>query len=81
MLRKLCFVLCEQQVKAQSGWSSGYGRPLDLPYHMRQGCVYFPIVDSMKERDMESQMKRTIEIYENQTQGKDWDGTDVSKDV
>ena len=81
MLRKLCFVLCEQQVKAQSGWSGGYGRPLDLPYHMRQGCVYFPIVDSMKERDMESQMKRTIDIYENQTQGKDWDGTDVSKDV
>ena len=77
MLRKLCFVACEQEPKAESGWSSGYGRPMNLPIHERQGCVYFPEVGDMIEDDMESQMARTIEIYENQTSGKDWDGSEL----
>ena len=77
MLRKLCFVACEQELKAKSGWQSGYGRPMNLPIHERQGCVYFPEVGDMIEDDMESQMARTIEIYENQTSGKDWDGSEL----
>jgi len=77
MLRKLCFVKTEQTLKAKAGWQHGYGVPSDLPYHMRHGCVYFPVVDRMKEYDMEAQMERTIDIYENQTSGKDWDGTEL----
>lgn len=37
--------------------------------------MYFPSVNEMRERSMDRQMARTIEIYENQTQGLDWDGT------
>ena len=42
MLRKICFALTETEPKAEGGWSGGYGRPIELPYHMRHGCVYFP---------------------------------------
>ena len=42
---------------------------------MRHGCVYFPTVDRMKESEMKYQMDKTISIYENQTSGKDWDGS------
>ena len=79
MLRKLTFVKKEQTPRAKSGWQQGYGSPTDLPYHMRHGCVYFPTVNRMKESDMEAQMERTIEIYENQTSGKDWDGHELDE--
>jgi len=75
MLRKLCFVACEQELKAEKNWNYGYGLPRNVPIHERQGCVYFPELSDMIEDDMESQMAKTIEIYENQTSGKDWDGS------
>tara|TARA_R100000995_G_scaffold51718_1_gene25024 strand:+ start:519 stop:1358 length:840 start_codon:yes stop_codon:yes gene_type:complete len=75
MLRKIIFALTERQLNAEEDWSGGYGVPSELPLHMRHGCVYFPSVNEMREHDMERQMARTIEIYENQTQGLDWDGT------
>ena len=75
MLRKLTFVKTEQTLKSKAGWQGGYGTPADLPYHMRHGCVYFPTVDRMKESEMKYQMDKTISIYENQTSGKDWDGS------
>lgn len=76
MLRKICFALTETEPKAEGGWSGGYGRPIELPYHMRHGCVYFPTTNAMSSgRDtMEDQMAKTIEIYEHQTEGKDWTG-------
>tara|TARA_R110002012_G_scaffold92324_2_gene224295 strand:- start:1055 stop:1900 length:846 start_codon:yes stop_codon:yes gene_type:complete len=76
MLRKICFALTELEPKAEEGWSSGYGRPDDLPYHMRHGCVYFPQVDLMSRKDytMADQMARTIKMYEHQTQGLDFTG-------
>ena len=76
-MRKLCFVAIEQELGAEEHWASGYGCPCDVPVHQRQGRVYFPELAQMKGRDMESQMRKTLDIYENQTSGKDWTGEEL----
>ena len=76
LLRKILFRNLEQDMGAQDSYQEhGYGRVRDLPIHMRTGKVYFPSVNRMMPISTEHAVSMSVDAYEEQANGKDWDGS------
>jgi len=77
LLRRIWFRVIELDVDAHRDFKGGYGRPTNVPLHMRTGKIYFPKANDFKSSSVEEGVKMAVEMYEHQTNGKDWDGRSV----
>lgn len=77
LLRRIMFRMMELDNDAYEEFSDGYGCPADVPHHMRTGKIYFPMQDNFNPYSIEEAVNTAVEMYEHQTDGKDWNGRSV----
>ena len=77
LLRRIMFRMMELDNDAYEEFSDGYGCPADVPHHMRTGKIYFPMQDNFNPYSIEEAVNTAVEMYEHQTNGKDWNGRSV----
>lgn len=77
LLRRIMFRMMELDNDAYDIFHYGYGRPADVPQHMRTGKIYFPMTNNFNPYSVEEAVNTAVEMYEHQTNGKDWNGVSV----
>ena len=77
LLRRIAFRVMELDVDAHRDFNHGYGRPTNVPLHMRTGKIYFPRANDFRSSSVEEGVKMVANMYERQINGKDWDGRSV----
>ena len=77
LLRRIWFRVLELDVDAYRDFNTGYGMPTNVPLHMRTGKIYFPKANDFQPYSVEEGVKTAVEMYEHQTNGKDWNGRSV----